>query len=275
MKSLRTIKMENKLIMHKNQVFHLLKSLQAITIGIGFAFLFNACVSFKTSLNSGIEEIRPGVLSGYLELRELPNSLVLIPPPPEEGSTAFMLDEEISKNNLEKKDSARWKQAQSDAVLYFPEALEAFSNIEGVTISEKETPNLYILLRRTMADASLSTYTAKNHYNRARPFMVNTEPTCTPEDEEYLRKDGSYPSGHTAIGWAWALVLSEIFPEKTNHIIQRGREFGESRIVCNVHWQSDVNEGRFMGAATVASLHANPTFQADLKAAKKEVAALK
>ena len=261
--------------MQKNRIISLFQSLLVITIGVGFVLLINGCVSFKTSLNSGIEEIRPGVLSGYLEFKEMPNSVVLLPPPPEQGSIALMLDKEISKKNLMKKDSARWKQAQSDAVLYFPEALEAFSNIEGVTISEDETPNLYILLRRTMADASLSTYTAKNHYKRARPFMVNNEPTCTPEDEEHLRKDGSYPSGHTAIGWAWALVLSEIFPEKVNHIIQRGREFGESRIVCNVHWQSDVNEGRFMGAATVASLHANPTFQADLKAAKKEVAALK
>jgi acid phosphatase (class A) len=261
--------------MQKNRNIILSQYLLVMTISLGFILLIIGCASFKTSLNSGIEEIRPGVLSGYLEFKELPNSLVLLPPPPEEGSTALALDKEISKNNLEKKDSIRWKQAQLDAVLHFPEALEAFTNIEGVIISEEETPNLYILLRRTLADASLSTYTAKNHYNRARPFMVNNESTCTPEDEEYLRRDGSYPSGHTAIGWAWALILSEIFPEKTNHIIQRGREFGESRIVCNVHWQSDVNEGRFIGAATVASLHANTTFQADLKAAKKEVAALK
>jgi len=261
--------------MHKNRILSHSQSFLIIIISLGSVLLITGCVSFKTSLNSGIEEIRPGILSGYLEFKEMPNSLVLLPPPPKEGSIALMLDEEISKNSLGKKDSARWKQAQSDAILYFPEALEAFTSIEGVTISEEETPNLYILLRRTMADAGLSTYTAKNHYNRARPFMVNNEPSCTPEDEEHLRKDGSYPSGHTAIGWAWALVLSEIYPEKTNHILQRGREFGESRVVCNVHWQSDVNEGRFMGAATVASLHANPTFQADLKAAKKEVAALK
>jgi acid phosphatase (class A) len=46
-------------------------------------------------------------------------------------------------------------------------------------------------------------------------------------------------------------------------------------MVCNVHWQSDVNEGRFMGAATVARLHANPNFGADLEMARKEVAKLK
>ena len=28
-------------------------------------------------------------------------------------------------------------------------------------------------------------------------------------------------------------------------------------MICNVHWQTDVIEGRFMGAATVARLHAD------------------
>ena len=52
----------------------------------------------------------------------------------------------------------------------------------------------------------------------------------------------------------------------------RGRSFGRSRIVCNVHWESDVLEGRFVGAATVARLHADPAFEADLAAARQELA---
>ncbi|HTF21483.1 MAG TPA: phosphatase PAP2 family protein, partial [Chryseolinea sp.] len=127
---------------------------------------------------------------------------------------------------------------------------------------------------RVLTDAALSTYTAKNHYKRKRPFMENNTPTCTPADEEQLRKDGSYPSGHTAIGWAWALVFTEVFPAKTNAILKRGYEFGESRVICNVHWHSDVVMGRVMGAAAVARLHGNATFQRDLAAVKNEVAKL-
>ncbi len=95
------------------------------------------------------------------------------------------------------------------------------------------------------------------------------------EDEEGLRKDGSYPSGHTAIGWAWALILSEIAPEHADAILARGRAYGESRVICNVHWHSDVVEGRFVGAAAVARLHADPAFRADLEAAKAEFAAVR
>jgi hypothetical protein len=73
-------------------------------------------------------------------------------------------------------------------------------------------------------------------------------------------------------GWAWALILSEIAPEQADAILARGRAFGQSRVICNVHWQSDVIEGRFLGAATVAILHADFVFRADLESAKAELA---
>ncbi len=41
---------------------------------------------------------------------------------------------------------------------------------------------------------------------------------------------------------------------------------------CDVHWESDVIERRFLGAATQARLHADPTFMTDLEAAKAELA---
>jgi len=140
----------------------------------------------------------------------------------------------------------------------------------GIPITEQGTPHLYMLLRRTLAVAGLSTYRAKNKYQRKRPFMKNKEPICTPDEKQLLMKDGSYPSGHTAIGWAWALILTEIAPDRADAILARGRAFGESRNICNVHWHSDVVEGRFMGAAAVARLHADPAFCAELAAAKAE-----
>lgn len=219
-----------------------------------------------------VKEIRPGLLEGYLSPGDLPNSLELLPPPPAEGSAAFALDLEINGAALAMRGTPRWDQAVKDADLHFPAAVGGFSEAIGIPITEEDTPRLYLLMRRALTDAGLSTYAAKDHYTRARPFMTNGEPICTPDEREMLVGDGSYPSGHTAIGWAWALILCEIVPARTNEILARGREFGQSRVVCNVHWQSDVNEGRFMGAATVARLHADPVFLADLEAAKREVA---
>lgn len=227
-----------------------------------------------TSISKEIPEISRGILQGYLTEKEMPNSLILVAPPPAEGTAAYALDMEMATMYVASTDEARREQAAKDAVLHFPEAMDAFNIILDIKISEEATPNLYMIMRRTLADAGLSTYAAKNYYKRERPFMVNNGPICTPEQEEGLRMDGSYPSGHTSIGWAWALILAEIFPDQADDILVRGKEFGISRNVCNVHWNSDVEAGRMMGSATVAKLHSNEDFMTDLAAAKEEISIL-
>ena len=112
---------------------------------------------------------------------------------------------------------------------------------------------------------------SKRAYQRARPFTWNNAPVCTPGGIEVLSKDGSYPSGHAATGWAWALVLAELLPDNADAILQRGHAYGQSRVVCNVHWQSDVDQGRIAGAAVVASLHGNGEFRMQLDAVREEL----
>ena len=219
-----------------------------------------------------VPEILPGILAGYLGREELPNSLVLVPPAPTPGTAAYALDEEVSRQDLALMGSLRWELAKLDADLTFPGAAGTFSCAIGIPISEAETPHLYMLLRRSLTDAGLSTSAAKAEYKRSRPFVENQQSTCTPDQEARLTKDGSYPSGHATAGWAWALILTEIAPARAEAVLTRGRAYGESRLICNAHWQSDVAEGRLMGASTVARLHADAAFRDDLEAAKTEYA---
>ncbi|WP_369935483.1 acid phosphatase [Xanthomonas tesorieronis] len=216
-------------------------------------------------------EAEPGKAIGYLAPAAVPASLQLLPAPPAEDSPGQALDQAVNHEALALRGSARWHQAARDADLSFPSGAGQFACALGVAIDAQRTPHLYTLLERSRIDASAATKAAKNHYRRPRPFMLNQQPVCTPDDEDGLRHSGSYPSGHSAIGWAWALILSEIAPDRADALIARGRNYGESRLVCNVHWQSDVLAGRFMGAATVARLHADPAFQADLAAAHEEI----
>ena len=248
----------------------------ALVAVLAHVALTTGCASSgRLSQPAAVPEVVPGFLAGYLPRNAVPNSLALIPPPPAAGSAALAYDEEISRKALTLRGTLRWTLANEDANLMFPQAAGTFSCALNAPVTEQDTPHLYMLLRRTLSNAAVSTYTAKEHYNRTRPVVVNKEPICTTDEGKSYIKDGSYPSGHTAIGWAWALILSEISPEQTGAILARGRAFGEGRVICNVHWQSDVIEGRFMGAATVARLHADPTFRADLEAAKAELAAVR
>lgn len=228
----------------------------------------------NNSLSSQIPEIKPGLLQGYLNPKTFPNSLKLLPKAPIQGSAAQKYDNAVSQKYFDLHGTPRWELAKKDADLSFPNAAKIFSCALGVPVNEKQTPHLYLLLRRTLTDAGLATYSAKDHYQRVRPFLLNRKPICTPEDRKALRDDGSFPSGHTAIGWAWALILAEIAPEHADAILARGRAYGQSRIICNVHWYSDVINGRFMGASVVSQLHTDPQFNSDLEAAKKELASL-
>jgi len=238
--------------------------------------LTTGCASSgKLSKPAAVPEVYPGYLAGYLPSKALPNSLALLPPPPAAGSAALACDEEVSRKALTLRGAPRWTLANEDANLMFPQAAGTFSCALNAPITEQDTPHLYMLLRRTLMDAATSTNMAKDHYMRTRPFVVNKEPICPTDEGKPYIKGGSFPSGHTAIGWAWALILSEISPEQTDAILARGWAFGQSRVVCNVHWQSDVIGGRLMGAGTVARLHADPTFRADLEAAKTELAGVR
>lgn len=234
------------------------------------------CASMETTqAPQEIPEIAPGVLMGYTPMDQPMDSKVFVLPAPAPGSARQTMDEVIAKEMLTLRGTPRWELATRDAHLRFPEAADTFACALGMPITEANTPELYMLLRRTLADLGLAAYSAKNAYQRERPFMLNGAPICTPEEETMLRADGSYPSGHTAIGWGWALILSELAPDRAAALLNRGRVYGESRNVCNVHWRSDVIAGRMVGAAAVARLHTNEMFLAALSAAREEVVAMR
>lgn len=254
-------------------------TLATLSTALAAALLLGACGTTAPRVTAPISptevgELRPGsgYLKGYLPAAELPDSLALLPAPPAAGSAALAADGATFQALTALQGTPRGALAVQDANLKFPKAAQVFSCALGMPISEEATPNLNMLLRRTLADAGIATYKAKTKYERTRPFVAFKAATCTPGEEAMLAKDGSYPSGHSAVGWAWALVLSEIAPERGDALLQRGRAFSQSRAICGVHWQSDIENGRLVGAATVAKLHANPVFQAQMTAAKAEIA---
>lgn len=234
------------------------------------------CATQAPSTNpTEVGEYRPGsgYLKGYLQAEELPNSLTLLPPPPAENSAEQAADKQVFEAQKALRQGARGQMAFDDNNLKFPAAANIFSCAMGLSISQETTPHTNMLLRRTVIDAGLATYKAKNHYQRKRPFATFNETTCAPKEDTALSKDGAYPSGHASLGWAWALVLAEIAPERADAILQRGHAFGQSRVICGAHWQSDVNMGRLVGSAAVAKQHTNATFLAQMAAAKAEIAA--
>lgn len=207
----------------------------------------------------------------FLQEGDVPNSLLLLPAPPDAMSIIFLNDQACYNWGKTQRNTPRGDQAVEDARVGGDGVPRAFSEAFGINITKEDTPEIYKLIVGMREDAGdLATRDAKDHYNRQRPFSFYGEDTCNPEQQAELSTNGSYPSGHTSIGWATALVLSEINPSRQNEILKRGYEMGQSRVIFGYHYQSDVDAGRLTGSMVVARLHADPGFQAQLEKAKKE-----
>ncbi|MDD4759323.1 MAG: phosphatase PAP2 family protein [Bacteroidaceae bacterium] len=208
--------------------------------------------------------------TSFLTVFEMPNAVNYLPAPPDTASPRFFNDWYQYGWGKSLRLTPRGELARKDAVLTVDAISEDFSPAFGMQISGSNTPELYALLSKVIMDAGNATFLAKKHYMRKRPYMQFHEETLIPNDDEALSTNGSYPSGHTTIGWATALVLAEINPKQQDTILARGYEFGESRVIAGFHYQSDVDAGRLVASAAVARLHASEDFMLQLNKAKKE-----
>ena len=221
-------------------------------------------------------QYKPSIDQLYLTVDEVPNAVFWLPAPPEPGSTQFTHDiNQYYWGKAQRQDSARAQQAIREVVFDTAPMAELFSPAFGMEISEEKTPAIFKVLHRSMMTIRLSASKPKATYLRLRPYVRFNEPTLFPDDEEELRNQGSYPSGHTVRGWGMALVLCEINPDAQNELFKMGYEWGQSRVIAGYHWQSDVDASRMLAAAAYARLHACDAFLEDMAAARKEYQKLK
>lgn len=241
---------------------------EAISRAIFLCGLF-VCIFIESSAQTSKAE-------AYFTAKEMPDMLKFLPPPPAFASSFFVNDSlmyEWGKSQRllgERSDIAR-----RDAVYGLETIIREFSEPFGLQISENGTPQIYKLLKDALATCDSICLLPKRYYMRKRPFAYYHEQTLVPEQEESHIGNGSYPSGHTILGWSAALLLTEINPEAQDTLLARGYMYGESRIIAGYHWASDVEAGRLAASAAYAKLHTNKRFLKQMIRARKEFARLK
>lgn len=209
-------------------------------------------------------------VSSFLTEDEVPSASEFLPLPPKTTDAAFYNDWYRYEWGKTLRNTERGRQAVEDASHSLEYFYKIYSEPFGLTISNENTPEISALLKRLLATTYLCKDKAKSQFMRIRPFVQFNEATPVPQDEEKLRANSSYPSGHTTMGWGIALVLAEINPNRQNEILKRGYEYGESRVIVGFHYQSDVDHARILTSALVNRLHANDDFMNQLQKAKDE-----
>jgi acid phosphatase (class A) len=236
---------------------------------LGIIFLLFACNTFAQQLERApppTGETRPPRYLGEHAVDY--RGLLALPPTP--GSFEDNADIAAVKA-LQNVDAESWKSAQLDAAFLYPRFEDAF----GHPIDRATSPQLVKLLNRTLQEVGATTSQAKMHFHRPRPYQrwllqrVCGQET-PPKPEEHPVGGLSYPSGHSAYGWSVAMVLSRVDPDRADVLMQRAEQYAQNRLICAVHFPSDLEAGHVIAAAVMARLDASPDFRRDLARARAE-----
>jgi acid phosphatase (class A) len=189
---------------------------------------------------------------------------LILPPPPARGS-ATATAELTELHRIEGvRTPAQITQAQADDR---EEDIFVFETVLGPGFAAEALPITASLSSHVRKDESAASGPLKMIYHRPRPYQVDStlHPACPLNPEPT-----SYPSGHSLSGYLLAFTLVQLVPEKRQQIFDRADEYVHNRLICGVHYASDIEASRRVAYAIFGSMAASPKFQRDLAAAREE-----
>lgn len=211
------------------------------------------------------------VLQPYFELDQLPKLINIMPPPPSFDSPEFANDiVRYGWGKQQRLDKERVELAIADAEWDDHTKLYAqWKDAFGLEITETGTPEIWKLMETSLATTDPMRKETKAFYHRQRPFERFDDAMPSHEEDE-LRGEGSYPSGHSLRGWGISLLLAQIAPSRANEIFSRGWDYCNSRVIVGAHWQSDVDASRTAASIGFCALQGSEAFIAQMKKAQQE-----
>jgi acid phosphatase (class A) len=191
---------------------------------------------------------------------------MILPPPPAENSqqAKVELDELHAVEAVRTAEMMAVAEADSEN-----KTASIFSNALGPKFDLAKLPTtarLMLIVRATEKDAANR---AKDHFHRNRPWVIMPDiKGCEHGDD---KPQSSYPSGHTTMGYSMGAILARLVPERGEAIMLRAVVYGESRIICESHYRSDVSAGETLGMIVAEKLMQKPAFRKIFDAADKEL----
>ena len=183
---------------------------------------------------------------------------LILPPPPAQASE--ITKAELSEiHRTQEQIAAAQADDQEDDIFLFKQVFE--KDFTGAALPVTAALSVHI-----RDDEEALGKLLKSSFHRPRPFQFDgsLHPVC-----ELSKEPNSYPSGQTLSGYLLAFTLVQMVPEKREQILQRA-DYAHNRLVCGVHYASDVEASRNIAYVMFGYMLANPRFEKELAAARVE-----
>lgn len=133
----------------------------------------------------------------------------------------------------------------------------AFSRALGVDMV-KQIPTLSSGITAFIKPVDQALGVLKATYRRQRPFQAHPQiHPCLPLEDTY-----SFPSGHSTWYRTAAELLADLVPERRDRLIAVGLHGGAARVMCGMHYPSDVEAGQRLGAEAARQIIQSEQWQA-------------
>jgi hypothetical protein len=204
--------------------------------------------------------------AGLLEPAQFDASHFLPPPPAQDSA---MTKKELAElRAIAASSSAEEKAAAAKDAK--DETPDIFNGVIGFDIASMPETNK--LLTMVAEEEDTDSKVAKAYFHRLRPYGADPSlATCEPVKPGKAAKLNSYPSGHSTLAFSMGVVLADLMPAKSQAILARSGQYAQRRLVCGVHYRSDIVAGQQFGTVLALRLMENPTFQMQMAKARAEL----
>ncbi len=187
----------------------------------------------------------------------------ILPAPPKPGSAAQRRDMAISLGWQARRTPEMVALAKADA----DRSVFRFAVILGPSFAWERLPAAARFFDEVASDERIVGGAAKTYWNRPRPFVASARiHPCVEEPAT-----NSYPSNHATIGMLYATILARMLPEQRLPIFARARQYAEDRVICGVHYTSDVEAGKRAGAIEAFAMFRHAAFRQEFAVARDEI----
>ena len=128
---------------------------------------------------------------------------------------------------------------------------QKYDNIERVfkdLFNNKSRKYLSELVANLIKESSKPILKIKNYHNRERPNVVAEKYGINlPYVKMSSAQTPSFPSGHSAQAFLIKEVLTDMYPEMNPLFVKAADNISKSRIIANVHYNSDKVVGERLG----------------------------